>query len=491
MIGHQLGEPVDLAIAHLKHAAGVLEHRARLQLSEGDDLRHLVAAIFFLDVADHLAASRFAEIDVEVGHRHALGIEETFEQQPQPNRVEIGDRQRPGNDRPRAGSATRTDRNPVVLRPFDEVGDDQEIAGEAHLDDDVELELQPVAIDLGPRAVRVGALAPRDLGQPPGEPFARIVAQLLRLAGAVAGQAGQDRPALRRDRRTALRDVQRHVDRLGQVAEQRAHHRRGFHPRVRRAARAVLGRDIGRSGDAQHRVMRLVERVVGEAARVGRDQRQIAIIGEIDKRGFGGLLHCIAAPRELDIKASGEKRFQPVGIAACMVMLAVGEHPGQRALARPGQRNQPVGAPGERVDRHIGRMLDRAVEMRHRHQRAEIGIADIVLRIECQPVEHRLELAFMARPDDREEYAGDRLNPLRLARIGKGHGRIETVAVDQRDRRKAERARLLGDRLGLDRALQHGVGGKDAQRHETGMGHDASLGCQRRFQKPSPRFSCG
>ena len=45
MVGDQLGEPVDLAIAHLQHAAGILEHRARLQLSEGDDLRDLVAAI--------------------------------------------------------------------------------------------------------------------------------------------------------------------------------------------------------------------------------------------------------------------------------------------------------------------------------------------------------------------------------------------------------------------------------------------------------------
>ena len=46
MVGDQLGEPVDLAVAHLQHAAGVLEHRARLQPPEGDDLRDLVAAVF-------------------------------------------------------------------------------------------------------------------------------------------------------------------------------------------------------------------------------------------------------------------------------------------------------------------------------------------------------------------------------------------------------------------------------------------------------------
>ena len=45
MVGHQLRQPVDLAVGHLQHAAGVLEHRPRLQPPEGDDLRDPVAAV--------------------------------------------------------------------------------------------------------------------------------------------------------------------------------------------------------------------------------------------------------------------------------------------------------------------------------------------------------------------------------------------------------------------------------------------------------------
>ena len=46
------------------------------------------------------------------------------------------------------------------LRPLDEVGDDQEIAGEAHLDDDIELELEPVAVTLLPVGrERLGSVA--------------------------------------------------------------------------------------------------------------------------------------------------------------------------------------------------------------------------------------------------------------------------------------------------------------------------------------------
>ena len=148
VVGDQLGEPVDLAIGHLQDPAGILEHGARLQLSEGDDLRDLVGAVALLDVADHLAAPGFAEIDVEIRHRDALGIEEALEQQAEPDRIEIGDGQRPGDDRAGAGAAARADRNALLLGPFDEVGDDQEIAGKAHAGDDVELEIEPVEIDL-------------------------------------------------------------------------------------------------------------------------------------------------------------------------------------------------------------------------------------------------------------------------------------------------------------------------------------------------------
>ena len=148
MVGDQLGEPIDLAVGHLQRPAGVLQHRARLHRPEGDDLRDPVGAVALLDVAQHLAAPGFAEVDVEIRHRHALGVEEALEQQAQLDRIEIGDGERPGDDRAGAGAAAGADRNPLALRPFDEVGDDQEIGGEAHLDDDVELEIEPVEIGL-------------------------------------------------------------------------------------------------------------------------------------------------------------------------------------------------------------------------------------------------------------------------------------------------------------------------------------------------------
>ena len=85
----------------------VAHRRARLQLAEGDDLRHPVGAVFAPHVGDHLVAPVLAEIDVEIRHRHALGIEEPLEQQAEAQRVEIGDGQRPGRHRAGTRAAAR------------------------------------------------------------------------------------------------------------------------------------------------------------------------------------------------------------------------------------------------------------------------------------------------------------------------------------------------------------------------------------------------
>ena len=149
VVRHQLAQPVDLAVGHGEHAADIAQHGARLQFAERDDLRDPIAAVFLLDVADHLVAPVLAEIDVEIRHRDALGVEKPLEQQTPAQRVEIGDRQRPGDDRAGARAASRPDRDALPLRPLDEIGDDQEVAGEPHLDDRFQLEFEPVAIGFG------------------------------------------------------------------------------------------------------------------------------------------------------------------------------------------------------------------------------------------------------------------------------------------------------------------------------------------------------
>ena len=138
----QLGDAVAEQVRQVEHAADVAHRRLRGHRAEGRDLRHRLRAVLLLDVVDDAVAAVLAEVDVEVRHRHALGIEEALEQQPVAQRIEIGDAERVGDERAGAGAAAGTDRHAVALRPVDEVGDDQEVAGEAHLDDRSDLEVE-------------------------------------------------------------------------------------------------------------------------------------------------------------------------------------------------------------------------------------------------------------------------------------------------------------------------------------------------------------
>ena len=210
MAGISLRDPIDLPVWHLQHAADVAHHGLGLQRSEGDDLGDLALAVLLLDVVDHLAAPVLAEIDIEVRHRHAIRIEEALEQQVVAQRVEVGDGQRIGHQRAGARAAPRTNRNVLRLGPLDEVGDDQEVARILHLDDDAELEFEPLLI-LGDGHALDHAVA----FEPALEPGVRLDAQPLGLGRHAlfrglfgrSGEARQDRPARPRPVAHALRDL--------------------------------------------------------------------------------------------------------------------------------------------------------------------------------------------------------------------------------------------------------------------------------------------
>ena len=70
----------------------------------------LFAAVFSRDVVDHLAAPVHAEVDVDVGHGDAFGIQEALEQQFVLQRIDIGDPQRIGDQRSGGRSTARAQR---------------------------------------------------------------------------------------------------------------------------------------------------------------------------------------------------------------------------------------------------------------------------------------------------------------------------------------------------------------------------------------------
>ena len=144
VLGHlgrrqRLRQPLTHREGFAEHTRGVLQRHLRLDRAVGDDHRNALVAVLLGHIVDDLGAATIIEVDVEVGHGHTVRVEEALEEQTVLQRIEVGDAHRVGDH----GTGTRTtagsDADPVVLRPVDEVGDDEEVAGEAHRDDDVEL----------------------------------------------------------------------------------------------------------------------------------------------------------------------------------------------------------------------------------------------------------------------------------------------------------------------------------------------------------------
>ena len=102
LVGHGLRDPVDLAVAHAQHAADVADRRPGEHRAEGDDLGDVVLAVLAADVVDDLVPALVLEVDVDVGHRHAVGVEEALERQAVVDGVDRGDAERVGHDRARA-----------------------------------------------------------------------------------------------------------------------------------------------------------------------------------------------------------------------------------------------------------------------------------------------------------------------------------------------------------------------------------------------------
>ncbi len=143
LVRDRLGDAVHLAVAQAQHAADVADGGPGEHGAEGDDLGHVVGAVLARDVVDDLVAPAVLEVDVDVRHRHAVGVEEALEGQLVADRVDRRDAQRVGHDRARRRAAAGG-RDALLAGEAGEVGDDQEVARVAHPDDDAELVVEPL-----------------------------------------------------------------------------------------------------------------------------------------------------------------------------------------------------------------------------------------------------------------------------------------------------------------------------------------------------------
>ena len=231
---HHLRQPIDLR----RIEAERLPHLARRAAAAiGDDVgghRRAEPAVFLVDVLDHLLAAIAArQIEIDVGPLAALLRQEALEQQIHPHRIDRGD--------PEAVADGAVGRRPAPLHEdvvlpaeIDDVPDDEEVAGELELLDEIEL-----ARDLRARAVviRPVALARADVGDLAQERALRFAGRH-RVVGKAVAEIGHR--VLQ-----AIGELARARDRAGMIAEQRRHLGRRLQVAlgVRREAAARRRRD--------------------------------------------------------------------------------------------------------------------------------------------------------------------------------------------------------------------------------------------------------
>ena len=438
VLRHELGQLVDLPVGHLQHAADVAQHAAGEQRAEGDDLRHLTLAVALLHVLDHALAALDAEVDVEIRHRDALGIQEALEQQAEAERVEVGDEERPGHQGAGAGAAARTHRDVVVLGPLDEVRHDQEVAGKLHAHDDVELEGEAVAVDLLGHPGR-GAV----LGEAQFEAGLRLPTQLRRLVegrrgrdvGGVrggGGVAGGDDAEIRQDRLAGAHaigaahgDLDGGTQGVRQVGEERGHLGAGLEAVPGGQLAAAVVRDEAAIRDRQERVVGVVVALAGEERLVGGHHREAVRVRQAQQFPLDHALVGEAVAQDLDVEpvlAEGPAQLRQAAGGELGPALPQGAVEGTGGAARQG--DQAGARLGQGLDADAGGVAQGDVEIGAAGQPQQVAVAGLVLRQHDD-----VGAAGLALPDARH----------RIGRL-EGHGELEAG-----DRLDAGAGGLLGE----------------------------------------------
>ena len=272
---HRLRHFVADGVGVVEHPRRVAHCGPRLDRGERDDLRHTVGAVLRCRVLDHVAAVTRVEVHVDVGHLLATRVEEALEQQVVADRVDVDDAQAVRDARTRRAPPART--HPDLLRAGEahEVPDHQEVGGEAHALDHVELVLDAL------EHVQRGALAVTRLG-----PFEHELAEIAVLVVTLRhGERRQHRVVELDIDVGALGDPERVVARFGELGEQRPHLGGRLDVELLAVELEAVRVALQRAGlHAQQGVVRVGVVLFGVVRVVGGEQRRAEPLRDVEQR---------------------------------------------------------------------------------------------------------------------------------------------------------------------------------------------------------------
>ena len=467
IVGDELGDAVGLGKGHAERPAHVAHHALGLHGAKGGNLGHGIGAVMLGDVADDLVAAALAKVDVDIGHAHALDIEEALKKQIVGQRVEVGDAQRIGDQRSGRRTTARTDRDIVVLGPVNEVLDNEKIARETHLLDDAEFEFQAVPVFF---RVRV-----RHLGQAFFEALARHVAH-----GVVQGLAGRGLV----DRKMVFPELEGEVDALGDLAgvgQGLGHIGKGLGHLLGAAVVEIVGGKphpllvvhAGRGLDAQQNIVGLGVVSAQVMAVVGGDQRQFEIVGQLDEEVVDRGLFGNAVVLDFQVEAVREQGRVLPGHVHGRVLAFLEQLLVDLALEAGGQGNEALAVLAEQRLVHA-RLVVEAFEKTEGDELKQVFVADHVLGQKDQMVAGVargagvLVAAILRGHVDLA--TDDRLEPGLFGVVVKHEGAVEIAVVGDGRGRAAEGAGRLDQIADADGAVEQAVLGVTVQMDEIGHG---------------------
>ena len=457
-------DALELTRRQPEHLAQLADRPARAERRERGHQRRALAPVAVVDARDQDLADVAREVEVDVGQRGQLLVEEAPEEQVVGDRVDVREAGEVADDRGHRGAAPAPRRQQRARR-----------VGAAHLHRDLARQLQQVAVQ------------DEEAGQPEPVDHAQLLLQpgvrgrAVRAAVRVA--LGDQRPAQlgqRADRgrvlraRVAVAEIDREVEaqplgergRLGHrprvVLEARRHRLRGSqHVRGVAAAQRLrrIERRVVAQGDERVLQRRARERVRVDVA--GRHRRHAQPLGQPGEPAVARAVVALERPLQLDAQV-----LAPEG----------GQQPPQRrlvvhALARaPAQADEPGGVLLERLQRHGRRRLAVIARVGVRAGEDATEAAPALLRVDQQR-----EVAAVVEVDLRPV---DRLQPEPLGGLCELHRAAQPVVVGQREGAVAQLGRRAGQLLGQRGAVEEGEGGVGVQLGVHGCEH--MFACRRR-----------
>ena len=382
VVGDQLRNTVHVPVRNVQRSADVPHDAFGSHSSEGDDLAHIVTAVFPAHVVQDLGAPVHAEIHVDVGRRDSFRVEKAFEEEVILERVDIGDPQAVSHQAADHRAPSGPDGNAIVASILDEVPDNEEVAGELRLLDHFNLGCEPFLVSRERILKQPSPCHPLQLGAPA---LKTLTHNLLEIR--VRGESSRDVKGRQMQFRgvdldiTTLGDADGIQHRLGQMSPDLIHLFKRLEVKLVGGVTHPIRLLDGLAGaDAEQHVMRFMVLSAQIMGVVRADQGDAAFPGDFEEAGIDAALprQVVVLKFQEEVLRSKNVLKRP-GFRQSRIEL-VQEQPfryGSLEAAR--KRNQPLAVLREKLFVHA-RLVVEALKISVRNEPAQVLISRGIFR---------------------------------------------------------------------------------------------------------------